>query len=121
MKWKGEQDAFREGREKPEEGGVRLTKRVVDTRRIIADAFRRPVADKDAACILHRVDDGLCVVDLEDEVFRSVVVAPAHGFMNVFDDESDGVLNGAADDILSREGVGLRVQFVFDFGELFVA
>lgn len=97
-----------------------LTKRVIDAGRIIAHAFGRPVADEDAACILHCGHDGLGVLDLEDQVFGGVVIAPVHSFLDILDDESDGVLDGAADDVLSREGVGLRVQLGFDGGELLV-
>ena len=99
-------------------GWKTLTQTVVDTSRVVTNGFGSPGTDKDGAGVLGHVSDGDGVLDLQDQVLGGVLVAELHGLFDGFDDESDGVVDGATNDIHTRESLGLTVELVFD-GEKF--
>ena len=51
-------------------------------------------------------------------MFRRVLVADAHGFVHVPDQDGDGVGDGAPDDVNAGQGHGLPVHLVLDGPEL---
>lgn len=90
---------------------------MVDTGRVVTDRLGRPRTDKDGAGVVSHVPDGDSVLDLQDQVLGGVLVAELHGLFDGFDDKSDGVVDGATDNVDTRESLGLAVELVFDCEE----
>lgn len=95
-------------------GHARLTQRVVDTGRVIADRLWSPRTDKDRSGVLGHLPDLDCVLHLQDQVLGCIVVAQLHGLFDGLDDKGNGVVDGATDNVDTRQSVCLAVELVFD-------
>ena len=87
---------------------------MVNTSRVIANGLRSPGTNEHTPGIHDKVDHLLGILDLEDQVFRSVLVAELHGLLDRLDLHGDGVGDRATDNLDARKLHGLTVELVLD-------
>lgn len=93
---------------------MKLTQRVIDTSGIITDGLRGPFSNEDTASIFNHFADLLSILNLKNQMLRSIRVAQVHCLLDILDDKCHTMRDGTPDNVNAWQGIGLFVKLILD-------